>query len=189
MVTGLISDYRISLRRACEVSLLSTSVWYYKHHRPDDSPLRLRIKSIAETRVRYGIERIVVLLKLEGWRDNPKRIYRIYKEEGLNLRVKRPRRCRAAAHRSERPVFSNLHDCWSMDFVADALFDGRKIRCLTIVDNYSRKCMAIAVGQGLKGSDVVSVLEGLRLFQQAIPRKIQVDNGSELQSNHEHQIK
>ncbi len=76
-----------------------------------------------------------------------------------------------------------------MDFVADALFDGRKIRCLTIVDNYSRKCMAIEVGQGLKGSDVVSVLEELRLFQQAIPRKIQVDNGSELRSNHEHQIK
>lgn len=194
MVTGLISDYRISLRRACEVSLLSTSVWYYKHHRPDDSPLRLRIKSIAETRVRYGIERIVVLLKREGWRDNPKRIYRIYKEEGLNLRVKRPRRCRAAAHRSERPVFSNLHDCWSMDFVADALFDGRKIRCLTIVDNYSRKCMTIAVGQGLKGTDVVSALEELRLFQQAMPRKIQVDNGSEFISKdvdrwaYEHQV-
>lgn len=157
---------------ACEVSLLSTSVWYYKHHRSDDGPLRLRIKNIAETRVRYGIERIVVLLKREGWRDNQKRIYRIYKEEGLNLRVKRPRRCRAAAHRSEKPTFSNLHDCWSMDFVADALFDGRKIRSLTIVDNYSRKCVAIEVGQGLKGSDVVAVLEELRLFQQAIPRKI-----------------
>jgi len=104
MVTELISDYRISLCRACEVSLLSTSVWYYKHHRGDDAPLRLRIKSIAETRVRYGIERIVVLLKREGWRDNQKRIYRIYKEEGLNLRVKRPRRCRAAAHRSEKPT-------------------------------------------------------------------------------------
>jgi len=80
MVTGLIFDYRISLHRACEISLLSTSVWYYKHHRPDDSPLRLRIKSIAETRVRYGIESIVVLLKREGWRDNQKRIYRIYKK-------------------------------------------------------------------------------------------------------------
>lgn len=194
MVTELISDYRISLRRACEVSLLSTSIWYYKHHRGDDGPLRLRIKSIVETRVRYGIERIVVLLKREGWRDNQKRIYRIYKEEGLNLRVKRPRRCRAAAHRSEKPTFSNLHDCWSMDFVADALFDGRKIRCLTIVDNYSSKCMAIEVGQGLKGNYVVSVLEELRLFHQAVPRKIQVDNGSEFISKevdrwaYEHQV-
>src|SRR5690606_34710539 len=135
MVKDLVSDYRVSLRRACQVSLLNTSVWYYKNVRSNDGPLRQRIRSIAETRVRYGIERIVVLLKREGWKDNHKRVYRIYKEEGLNLRVKRPRRCRAASHRSEKPAFSSLHDCWSMDFVADALFDGRKIRCLTVVDN------------------------------------------------------
>lgn len=94
MVAGLVSDYRISLRRACHVSLLSTSVWYYKNVRKNDAPLRQRIRNIAETRVRYGIERIVVLLKREGWKDNHKRVYRIYKEEGLNLRVKRPRCCR-----------------------------------------------------------------------------------------------
>ena len=127
MVKGLVSDYRVSLRRACSVSLLSTSVWYYKNVRNNDAPLRQRIRNIAESRVRYGIERIVVLLKREGWHDNPKRIYRIYKEEGLNLRVKRPRRCRAASHRSQRPASSSLHDCWSTDFVADALFDGKKI--------------------------------------------------------------
>lgn len=161
------------------MSLLSTSVWYYQAHGREDRPLRTRIRDIAETRVRYGLRRIYILLRREGWKDNHKRVYRIYKEEGLNLRVKRPRRCRAASHRSERPTFSSLHDCWSMDFVADALFDGRKIRCLTIVDNYSRKCMAIQVGQGLKGGDVVAVLEELRLFQGAKPKKIQVDNGSE----------
>src|SRR5690606_4355686 len=165
MVKGLVSDYRVSLRRARQVSLLRTSVWYYKNVRRNDGPLRQRIRNIAETRVRYGIERIVVLLKREGWKDNHKRIYRIYKEEGLNLRVKRPRRCRPASHRSEKPVFSSLHDCWSMDFVADSLFDGRRIRCLTVVDNYSRKCMAIQVGQSLKGGDVVAALEELRLFQ------------------------
>ena len=137
MVTGLVSDYRVSLRRACAVSLLSTSVWYYQAHGREDRPLRTRIRDIAETRVRYGLRRIYILLRREGWKDNHKRVYRIYKEEGLNLRVKRPRRCRAASHRSERPTFSSLHDCWSMDFVADALFDGRKIRCLTIVDNGS----------------------------------------------------
>jgi len=70
-----------------------------------------------------------------------------------------------------------------MDFVADALFDGRKIRCLTIVDNYSRKCMAIEVGQGLRAGEVVSVLERLRLQHEAKPQKIQVDNGSEFVSN------
>lgn len=84
MVTGLVSDYRVSLRRACNVSLLSTSVWYYKNVRKNDGPLRQRIRNIAETRVRYGIERIVVLLRREGWEDNHKRVYRIYKEEGLD---------------------------------------------------------------------------------------------------------
>src|SRR5690606_20718565 len=143
MVAELVSDYRISLRRACHVSLLSTSVWYYKNVRKNDAPLRQRIRNIAETRVRYGIERIVVLSEEAGWKENHSGVYRIYKEACLNLRVTRQRPCRADSHRSERLVFSNLHDCWSMDFVADALFDGRKIRCLTIVDNYSRKCMAI----------------------------------------------
>ena len=115
-------------------------------------------------------------MKREGWNDNPRQIYRICicEEEGLNLGVKKPRRCRVAAHRSERLVFSNLHYCWSMDFVA-ALFDGRKIHCLTIVDNYSRKFMAIC-WTGLKGSDVVCTQEELSLFQQAIARKIQMDN-------------
>lgn len=69
MVTELISDYQISLRRAFEVSLLSTSVWYYKHHRGDDGPLRLRIKSIAEIRVRYGIERIAILEELRQFQQ------------------------------------------------------------------------------------------------------------------------
>lgn len=158
---------------------MSTSVWYYRAHRREDAPIRQRIRDIAQTRVRYGLWRIYVLLRREGWRDNHKRVYRIYKEEGLNLRVKRPRRCRAASHRSEPPAFSSLHDCWSMDFVADALFDGRKIRCLTIVDNYSRKCMAIHVGQGIKGAQVVETLDRLRLFGEGKPKKIQVDNGSE----------
>lgn len=182
MVSSLQSDYRVSLRRACEVSLLSTSVWYYKHHRRDDAPLRSRIRNIAETRVRYGIERIVVLLKREGWKDNAKRVYRIYREEGLNLRVKRPRRCRAASHRSKAPVFSTLNDCWSMDFVSDELFGTGRIRCLTIVDNFSRRCMAIHVDRGIRSPQVVQVLEGLRLLENELPRKIQVDNGSEFVS-------
>lgn len=179
IASELISNYRVSLSRACSVSLLNRSMWYYNSCKRADKPLRLRIRDIAESRVRYGFWRICVLLRREGWPDNHKRIYRIYKEEGLNLRSKRPRLSRAASHRYERPSFSNLHDCWSMDFVSDSLFDGKKIRCLTIVDNYSRKCMAIHVGQGIKSHQVVEVLEELRLFKNAKPKKIQVDNGPE----------
>ena len=120
-----------------------------------------------------------MLLRREGFKDNHKRIHRIYKEEGLNLRSKRPRRNKSAAHRLERPEINNLHQVWSMDFVADQLFDGRKFRALTIVDNFSRYCHAIRVGKSIKGIDVVEVLEALKRENDTIPKRIQVDNGSE----------
>ena len=159
--------------------MLRCSVYYYHAHRRDDRPLRQRIREIAESRVRYGHERIHTLLRREGWRDNHKRTYRVYKEEGLNLRSKRPRRKKAAAHRLERPVLREVHKVLSMDFVSDALFDGRKFRSLTVVDNYSRECLAIRVGQSLRGTDVVDVLQQLRKERGIIPQRIQTDNGSE----------
>ncbi len=139
---------------------------------------------IAQVRIRYGYWRIFTLLRREGWPDNHKRVYRIYKEEGLNLRSKRPRRNRMAAQRLDRPQLSNINQCWSMDFVADQrsdarLFDGRKFRSLTVVDNFSRKCLAIQVGQSIKGIDVVEVMEQVKQGTGAVPQRIQVDNGSE----------
>jgi len=123
--------------------------------------------------------RIYILLRREGFKDNHKRIHRIYREEGLNLRSKRPRRNKAAAHRLERPLNNSLHECWSMDFVQDQLFDGRRFRCLTIVDNFSRYCHAVRVGKSIKGIDVVEVLEALKKQNKLVPKRIQVDNGSE----------
>ena len=155
------------------------SAWYYKAHRRDDRAVRKRIIEIAEIRIRYGFWRIFTLLRREGWKDNHKRIYRIYKEEGLNLRSKRPRRSKTAAHRVLRPTVSNLHECWSMDFVSDQLFNGRRFRSLTVVDNFSRLCLAIHPGRSMKGTDVVSVMEQLQLEFKATPKRIQVDNGSE----------
>lgn len=176
----LITNYRVSNNRACDVVLLHRSAWYYQaHRRLNDGPLRKRIREIAEVRVRYGIWRVFILLRREGWKDNFKRVYRVYKEEGLNLRSKRPRRSKSAAHRLERPQLSSLYQCCSMDFVSDALFDGKKIRALTLVDNYSRRCLAIHVGQSLKGVDVVSVLDRLKIEEGIIPKRIQTDNGSE----------
>lgn len=155
------------------------SGWYYKAHRRPDGPLRQRIKEIAAVRIRYGLWRIFILLRREGWKDGANRVYRIYKEEGLNLRSKRPRRNKAAAHRLERVENIYLHQCWSMDFVSDNLFNGQRFRCLTVVDNFSRFCQAIRVGKSLKGSDVVEVMESLKRENQLVPERIQVDNGSE----------
>jgi len=156
---------------------LQRSVWFYRSKARDSSVLCQGIKEIAQVRIRYGYQRIYTLLRREGWKDN--RVYRLYCQEGLNLRSKRRRRNRASAHRLERIQPSTIHQCWSMDFVADQLFDGRKIRALTVVDNFSRQCLAIHVGQWLKGEDVVAVMERIQAQMQTVPQRIQVDNGSE----------
>ena len=179
LASGLIEAYKVSIRRACSVVAMHRSNWHYKPHRREDRPLRQRMKEIAATRIRYGMWRIFILLRREGFRDNHKRVHRIYKEEGLNLRSKRPRRNKAAAHRMERPDINDLHQCWSMDFVSDNLFNGQRFRCLTIVDNFSRYCHAIRVGQSIRGMDVVEVMEALKKQNNAVPKRIQVDNGSE----------
>jgi putative transposase len=175
----LLDDYRVSIRKACMVIMIYRSVWYYKSVRRDDTVIRRRMKEIAMVRVRYGFNRIFTLLRREGWRDNHKRIYRLYCLDGLNLRTKRNKRSRAGAHRMERPDLNTVNKCWSMDFVADQLFDGKKFRALTVVDNYSRKCHAIEVGQSFKGTDVVNVINRITAEAGILPERIQVDNGSE----------
>ena len=100
----------------------------------------------------------------------------------MNLRRKRPRRRVAAAHRQERPEVSSMNACWSMDFVADQLFNGQKIRALTVVDNFSRESLAITVDYALKASDVVATMEHLQAVR-GTPKRIQVDNGSKFISH------
>lgn len=141
--------------------------------------VRPKVKEIDATRVRYGYKRIHTLLRREGWKDNRKRVHLIYKEEGLNLRAKRPLRNKAAAHRLERPGLEKLYQCCSIDFVADQLFDGRKFRVLTLVDNFSRQCIATEVGQSIKGIDVARIMEEIKIDQKIIPERIRVYNGSE----------
>ena len=178
---GLIELYRVSVRRACGVVGQARRGWYYRPREKADAPLLKRIEEIAAARVRYGFWRIYVLLRREGWAVNHKRVYRLYKQAGLNLRSKRPRRRKAAAHRMERPQLSAPNQSWSMDFVSDALFDGRKLRALTVVDNFTRESLAIHVGQSLRSVDVVEIVERLRR-ERGAPARIQTDNGSEFAS-------
>lgn len=123
-----------------------------------------------------------VMLRREGWRDNHKRVERVYRELGLSLRHKWPRRNKSARRRQPRQMVSAINEIWSMDFVADNLFDGRRLRALTIVDNYTRECLAIEVDGSLRGEHVVAALS--RLTQcRPLPRYIKTDNGSEFISN------
>jgi len=174
----LVDSYRVSERRACEVIEISCSSQRYVSQWKDDRALRMRIREIAATRVRYGYLRIHVLLRRDGWRVNHKRVYRIYREEGLNLRRKRPRRHVSGSRRMDRPHVDCPNSCWSMDFVCDSLFNGRRFRALTIVDNYSRECPAIEVGKSITGSDVVTVMDRV-VQERGVPKRIQCDNGSE----------
>jgi len=143
--------------------------------------VRMRIREIARTRVRYGYKRIHTLLCREGLMVNHKKVYRMYCEDGLNLRRKRPRRRVSAAHRVERPIATQIDECWCMDFVSDSLFNGKRFRALTIVENFSRECPAILPAQALNGEDVVWMLEQLRQSGRK-PARIKVDNGSEFVS-------
>ncbi len=133
-------------------------MWYYKKRDRGDQLLRMRMKEIAAIRVRYGFERILIMLRREGFKDNHKRVYRVYREEGLNLRSKRPRRSRSGAHRLERVDAPAINRVWSMDFLQDALFNGQRFRILAIVDNYSKKCLSLIVGKSLRGEDVRNTL-------------------------------
>ena len=136
-------------------------------------------KDIAATRVRYGYRRIHVLLRQEGWAVNHKRVRRLYHEEGLNLRAKRPLRHVTAQRRMERPAISGANQVWSMDFVSDALFNGKRLRAPTVVDAITRESLAIEVDQGIRGDQVVAVMERLKYQRGTVPGKLRVDNGPE----------
>jgi transposase InsO family protein len=127
--------------------------------------------------VRFGYRRLLVLLRREGWALGRKRGYRLYTEEGLALRRKRPWRHATAVHREQRRPATARNDIWSMDVVADQLADGRRFRALTVLDLFTRECLAIDIGQGLSGRDVVATLERLR-FERGLPQRIYCDNGT-----------
>jgi transposase InsO family protein len=132
------ATWRVSIRRACSVLQAERSSYHYKGKRRPQAVLNKRIKEIAETRVRYGYRRIHVLLRREGWRVNAKRVWRLYREMGLQLRSKTPKRRVKAKLREGRADASAANEVWAMDFVHDQLFDGRKIRVLTIIDTFTR---------------------------------------------------
>jgi hypothetical protein len=111
----------------------------------------MRIREIAQSRVRYGYRKIRVLLNREGWNVGKCLVYRLYKEEGLALKKRPKRKRKAVRHREERFIATAPNQAWSVDFVADQLQDGTRFRALTTLDVYTRQSVAIEVGQRLKG--------------------------------------
>lgn len=180
-VAGAMRRHNISQRRACRALQLSRSgVRYKKRVRSDEERLRHDIKALSMKHKRYGYKRITALLRRDGWRVNRKRVERIWREEGLRVPKRRQKRKRIRTHDGScirlRPQHRN--HVWSYDFVEDRLSNGRKLRFLTIIDEHSRKCLAIKVAHRLGSKAVQDALFELFLTE-GIPQHIRSDNGPE----------
>ncbi len=138
----------------------------------------MRLKELAESRVRYGYRRLHVLLQREGWRINHKRTYRLYSEEGLSIRTRSPRRRRSCRYRSGRAAAEGVNDVWAMDFLSDRLFDDRPFRILTIVDCHTREALATVARTNFRAHQVVEELDRIAR-RRGKPGSIRVDNGPE----------
>jgi putative transposase len=171
---------RISQLRACKLVQLGRSTFYWRSKAKDQRPLRQRLRELAEARPRFGYPRLHVLLRREGWKINIKRVYRLYKLEGLGVsrkkRKKRGSHMRVVPNAATRP-----NERWSMDFVQDSLLDGRKFRVLTVVDVFTRECLAVHADGSLSGKKVAAALEHVASAR-GYPGKITVDNGTEFYS-------
>ena len=176
--------WNLSERRACAILTVNRRAVRYLSVRKDlSTALRMRIRDIAATRIRYGQRRIYILLRREGWMVNIKRVARIYREEGLSIRTKTPRRRRAAVVREQSAPPTAPNQSWAMDFMHDVLADGSKIRLLTIVDTYSRESVALEVDFSFKSSQVVDALRAA-VARRGKPDRIHCDNGPEFVSLH-----
>ncbi|MDP3091860.1 MAG: IS3 family transposase [Nitrospira sp.] len=193
LVRTVTMQFAIGVRRACGLLRLNRASWYYRHHGRDDTAIRMRLRELAQARPRFGYLRLHVMLRREGWVVNTKRVRRIYREEGLTVRLTH-RRKRASHLRVVPPQPRQLNERWSMDFVADTLLDGRRFRALTVVDNWSRQSQIIEPDFTLSGTKVVAALERVAK-RTGYPQMITVDNGSEFTSKaldawaHEHGVK
>ncbi len=178
LVKFLRVGFQVSERRACRVIPLARSSRRYRSQAADQRPLRLRLRELAYSRVRYGYRRLHILLRREGWPVNHKRTYRLYAEEGLSIRPKLPRRKRAWRYRVGRPGAAAPNEVWSMDFVADQLFDGRPIRILAVLDAHTREALSVAPRANFRAFDVVAELTRLARGR-GRPKTLKVDNGPE----------
>ena len=178
VVGHLRAAYGVSERRACDAGGFRRSSQRYRSRRAPQAELRIRLRDLAASRVRYGYRRLHVLLRREGWPVNHKRVHRLYAEEGLSIRTKLPRRKRAWRYRVGRPGAAAPNEVWAMDFMSDQLFDGRPIRILAVLDAHTREALSIAPRASFRAFDVVQEL-GRLARDRGRPRTLKVDNGPE----------
>jgi putative transposase len=171
--------YRISERHAARLVELAISTLRYRSRKVFDEVLRRRLRELAGTHVRYGYRRLTVLLRREGWHVNAKRIYRLYREEDLIVRSKQRRKMARRQRIVTTAVATRANQHWSMDFVSDKFGDGRSFRILTVIDQFTRECVALEADRSMTGKKVAEALENAKQERGGLPESITVDNGSE----------
>jgi len=179
-VSWAIETKSYSQRRACALIGMSPKTYRYEARRADDAALRARLKALAAERRRFGYRRLKLLLEREGFVVNHKKVYRIYREERLAVR-KRGGRKRALGTRAPAAVPQGPNQRWSLDFVSDALSDGRRFRVLCIVDDFTRECLGLVADTSLSGRRVARELDRL-ITERGKPALVVSDNGTELTS-------
>lgn len=171
------AERQMGVTRACGLVGISRSLLAYQPRRTVPEGLRERIGEIAAAKRRYGYRRVHVLLRREGWKINHKRTHRLYREAGLQVR-KRARKRIVQGERTPLQPPRRPNESWSMDFVADALANGRRIRCLTLVDNFTKESLAIIADTSIIGLRVARELDKV-IAARGAPESISVDNGPE----------
>jgi putative transposase len=177
VVTHLRAAFGLSERRACKLAGLRRSTQRYRARRRDSAPLLGRLRELATARPRFGYRRLHTLLRREGVLVNAKRVYRLYRLEGLSVRIRRRKKLRVPRLPPVDPPTAR-NQRWAMDFVSDALADGRRFRAFTLVDAFTRESPAIEVDTSLPGARVVRVLQTVAA-KRGYPKSITVDNGPE----------
>lgn len=169
----------LSVRRSCGLVGLERKTFRYRSRRPRREDLRVRLRILAEERVRWGYRRLHVLLRREGIQANHKAVYRLYREEGLAVR--RRKRKRVSVPRRPMLAPQRLNERWSMDYVSDVIRGGRRIRIFNVVDDLSREGLASEVDTSLPARRVIQTLEEIAL-ERGYPERIVCDNGPEFRS-------
>ena len=178
VVRYTMATYELSQRRACGLIRMNRSSFAYTSRKRPDTTTRERLCELAGQRPRYGYRRLHILMTREGHVLNHKRLYRLYREEGLAVRRRRRKRIAAAA-RQPMSLPTRVNERWSMDYTADALADSRPFRTFNVVDDFSRECLAIEVDTSLPGVRIVRVLERIAQERRGLPSAIVIDNGPE----------
>jgi putative transposase len=172
--------YEVSQRRACQVIGADRSTIRYRSRRPDDAPIRARLRELAAIRRRFGYRRLQILLRREGTHMNHKKLRRLYAEECLQVR-RRGGRKRALGTRAPMTIPQGPNRRWSLDFLSDALTNGRRFRILAVVDDFTRECLCLVADTSLSGRRVARELDAV-IAERGRPLLCVSDNGTELTS-------